>query len=135
MTRYLLASLAVGLLFIVLDVLINVNPLARRLNRALEPVARKTMNPLPAILIDLCYGFLIAGLYWLLHAAMPGPTLIARALSFGLMLWLLRVVMAALSQWVMFDLPAASPLYYIGAGLFEMLAIALACALILAPLG
>lgn len=133
MTRYVLASLGMGILFVLLDVLLNANPLAQRVHRAYEPIARKTLNPLPAVLIDIAYGFVIAGLYLSLRQALPGAGWPAKAASFAAMLWILRVVMAALSHWVMFDVPASAHLYDLAAGLAEMLAIAALCAAVLGP--
>ena len=133
MTRYIIASVGAGILFVLLDALLNVNPLAQRLHRAYEPLARKTMNPLPAVAIDLAYGFVIAGLYLLLRQALPGAGWPAKAVSFAAMLWVLRVVMATVSHWVMFDVPARSHLYDLAAGLIEMLAIAALCAAVLGP--
>jgi hypothetical protein len=128
MTTYVLASVGVGVLLVVLDALLNVNPLAQRIHSAYEPIARKTMNPVPAVVIDVAYGFLVAGLYLLLREALPGTTWLVKAASFAAILWLLRVVMAAASHWVMFDVPARVHLYDLAAGLVEMLAIAALCA-------
>jgi len=133
MTRYLLASLASGILFVGMDVLINANPLAQRLHQGYAAIARKSMNPIPATLIDLAYGFIIAGLYLLLRPALPGSTVLAKAVSFALILWVLRVVMTAVTHWVMFDLPGSAHMHDIAAGFLEMLVISAACALILGP--
>jgi hypothetical protein len=45
------------------------------------------------------------------------------AVSFGALAWFFRVLMNALSQWVMFELPVTTHLYAIAAGLLEMLAL------------
>lgn len=131
MTKYVLVSLGVGVLFVVLDGLLNVNPLARRVHAAYEPIARKTLNPLLATAIDMAYGFVIAGLYLLLRDSLPGAGWAAKAASYAAILWILRVVMATLSHWVMFDVPARSHSYDLAAGLLEMLAIAALCAAVL----
>jgi hypothetical protein len=44
MIRYLIVSIASGLLFGTMDSLINANPLAQRLFAAFKPVARTTVN-------------------------------------------------------------------------------------------
>jgi len=58
-----------------------------------------------------------------------------RAVWFAILLWILRVVMIALGHWVMFDVPASWHLYDVLAGLIEMLAIAMFCAVTLRPVG
>jgi hypothetical protein len=131
MTMYVLASLGTGVLFVVLDVLLNANPLAQRVHSGYEPIARKELNPLPAVAVDMAYGFIIAGLYMLLSQALPGAGWLAKTASFAAVLWFLRVVMAALSHWVMFDVPAVAHLYDLVAGLVEMLAVAAFCASVL----
>lgn len=133
MTEYVLVSLGVGVLFVVLDGLLNMNPLAQRVHAAYEPIARKTLDPVPATAIDMAYGFVVAGLYLLLHESLPGAGWAAKAASYAVILWVLRVVMGVLSHWVMFDVPARSHLYDIAAGLLEMLAIAALCAAVLGP--
>jgi hypothetical protein len=133
MARYVLASLVAGVLFVLLDAFININPLAQRVHEAFSPIARKSMNVAPAIAIDLAYGFVIAGLYLLLYHALPGPTALVKAVSLAIIIWLLRVVMGALGHWVMFEVPASTHLYDMAAGLIEMLVISLSCALILRP--
>lgn len=133
MTTYVLVSLGVGVLFVVLDGLLNVNPVARRVHAAYEPIARKALNPLAATAIDLAYGFVIAGLYLLLRESLPGAGWVAKAASYAVILWVLRVVMAVLSHWVMFEVPVRSHLYDLAAGLLEMVAIAMLCAAVLGP--
>ena len=135
MTRYVFASLGAGVLFLLLDGFLNVNPLAQRVHRAYGAIARKSMNLALAVAIDIAYGFIIAGLYLLLYQALPGTPGLVRTLSFAIILWILRDVMAALGHWVMFDVPASSHLYDIVAGLIEMLAISLFCAATLRPVG
>jgi hypothetical protein len=83
------------------------------------------------VAIDMAYGFFIAGLYLLLRQALPGASWIAKGAAFAAMLWVLRVVMAALSHWVMFDVPPRSHLYDLASGLVEMVAVAALCAAVL----
>jgi hypothetical protein len=135
MTRYILVSLGSGLLFVLLDGILNANPIAQRLHRPYGPIARKSMNLVLAVTIDMGYGFIIAGLYLLLYRALPGGPGLIRAVWFAILLWILRVVMSALGHWVMFDVPASSHLYDVLAGLIEMLAIAIFCAVTLRPVG
>ncbi|PWB53354.1 MAG: hypothetical protein C3F13_09425 [Anaerolineales bacterium] len=60
---YLIVSLISGILFGVMDALINANPLAQRLYQAYQPIAKQTQNPMRSMLIDLVYGFAMAGIF------------------------------------------------------------------------
>ncbi|OGO30211.1 MAG: hypothetical protein A2Z16_02980 [Chloroflexi bacterium RBG_16_54_18] len=133
MLRYILVSLGSGLLFGVLDALLNANPLAVRLFSVYKPIARNSVNPLAGILIDIAYGFIMAGIFLLLYESLPGPTGIVKGLSFGLLAWFFRVVMQAASSWVMFEVPLQTAAYSLIAGLLEMLLIGLLYGLTLKP--
>jgi hypothetical protein len=60
MVRYILASLAAGILFMTLDGLIHANPLARRLYEVFRPLVRSSINVSAGVAIDLMYGFAMA---------------------------------------------------------------------------
>lgn len=66
MARYIVVSIASGVLLGVLDGLLNANPLAQRLNEVYAPTARTEVNFVAGILIDLAYGFVMAGVFLLL---------------------------------------------------------------------
>ena len=135
MTTYLIISLISGVLFAVLDGLINANPLAVKLFRVYLLIARTRVNMLAGIIIDLLYGFLLAGLFLLLYPSLPGESGLLKGLSFGLIAWLLRVLMAALGEWMMFSIPLETLVYKVLAGLGEMLVIAILYGLTLHPAG
>ena len=121
MIRYFIVSIAGGILFGVLDGVINANPLAQRLYRVYQPIARPSIDPVAGILIDLVYGFVMAGVFLLLYTSLPGETGPVKGLSFALLVWFFRVVMYVASQWVMFNVPGEALLYSLVAGLGEML--------------
>lgn len=121
MIRYIIVSVVAGILFGFLDGVINANPLAQRLYAIYKPIARTSLNPAAGIVIDLVYGFVMAGVFLLLYHSLPGATGLIKGASFGLLMWFFRVVMSAASQWVMFNVPAQALLYSLGAGLGEML--------------
>lgn len=121
MITYLIVGTASGILFGILDAALNANPLARRLFEVYRHIARTSLNPLAGILIDLVYGFVMAGVFLLLYHSLPGATGLVKGLSFAALAWFFRVVMSAASQWVMFKVPAKTLLYSLAAGLVEML--------------
>ncbi len=122
MTRFLLVGGGAGLLFAVLDGLINANPLAQRLYAVFKPIARSSVNAPAGLVIDLAWGYAMAGIYLLLAGSLPGDPLV-KGLCFGLVAWFFRVAMGAAGQWVAFDIPAAALVYTVVAGLVEMLAL------------
>ncbi|MFC2079396.1 hypothetical protein ACFLSZ_05410 [Candidatus Bipolaricaulota bacterium] len=119
--RYILVSVGSGVLFGLMDGFINANPLARRLYKVFEPIARKSINIPAGFAIDLVYGFALAGGFLLLRASLPGESGVLKGLIFGGLVWFARVVMQVASQWMMFAVPAKALLYTLATGLFEML--------------
>ena len=123
MWNYLWVSVVTGVLFGILDGLINANPVARRLYEAFEPIARDSLNAVAGLLIDLLYGFALAGLFLLLYRSLPGDPGWLKGLSLGAIVWFFRVLMSVASQWMMFRVPLATLGYTLLAGLAEMLII------------
>jgi uncharacterized membrane protein YagU involved in acid resistance len=119
----ILVGLLSGLLFAVLDMLINANPLARRLNALILPIARQKVNPAVGLAIDVVFGIVMAVLYVQLRPGLAGASGLARGLCYGSLAWFFRVVMAAASQWVMFPVSWRLTAYNLGTGLLEMLAL------------
>lgn len=133
MVGYLIGSVAGGLLFGLLDGLINANPLAVRLYAVFKPVARTSVNVPAGMIIDLVYGFILAGLFLVLYPSLPGQAGWVKGLTYGLLVWFFRVVMGAVSQWMMYTVPVETLLYLLGAGLAEMLVLGLLLGLIVHP--
>lgn len=132
-TRYIIVSIISGILFGVIDGLINANPLAVRLYAVYRPIARKSINLPAGILIDLFYGFVMAGVFLVLYPSLPGELGIVKGVGFALMVWFFRVVMSAASQWMIYIIPARCLLYTTFAGLGEMLALGVLYGLTLRP--
>ena len=97
MLRYVVVSLASGILFGALDAVINANPLAQRLYEVYRPIARASVNAPAGVAIDLVYGFVLAGIFLLLYASLPGGAGWRKGISFGLLAWFFRVVMSVAS--------------------------------------
>lgn len=133
MIRYIIVSVVSGILFGILDGVIHANPLAQRLYEVYKPIARTSLNPLAGIVIDLIYGFVMAGVFLLLYKSLPGETGLVKGVSFAFLVWFFRTVMYAASQWVMFNVPVETLLYSLIAGLGEMLILGVLYGLTLNP--
>lgn len=133
MVGYVIGSIAGGLLFGLMDGLINANPLAVRLYAVFKPIARTTINAPAGLVVDLVYGFILAGLFLVLYPSLPGPTGWVKGLTYGLLVWFFRVVMGVISQWMMYTLPVDALLYTLAAGLLEMLVLGLLFGLVVRP--
>ena len=133
MIRYIIASVGSGILFAMMDGLVNANPLAQRLYRVFEPIARKSINIPAGFAIDIIYGFAMAGIFLLLRESLPGQSGIIKGLVFGLLVWFFRVAMQVGTQWMMFSIPPSTLLYTLAFGLAEMLVLGLLYGLTLKP--
>ena len=122
MAKYAIVSVVSGILFGVLDGLINANPMAQRLYDVYKPIAKISINPVAGIAIDLVYGFVMAG-----------EAGIVKGISFALVVWFFRVVMYVVTQWMMFNVPVETLLYTLIAGLGEMLILGILYGLALKP--
>jgi hypothetical protein len=133
LTAYIVVSIISGILFGVLDGFIHANPLAVKLFEVYKPIARTSVNFVAGILIDLAYGFILAGLFLLFYTSLPGELGIVKGICFALIVWFLRVVMSAASQWMMFTIPWKTALYELGSGLGEMLILGILYGITLRP--
>ena len=134
MTTYVIVSIIGGILFGILDGLINANPVAQRLYDVYKPIAKTSLNFIAGIAIDLAYGFIMAAVFLLLYTSLPGETDMVKGLSFAILVWFFRVVMSVASTWIMYTVPARTLLYNLFAGLTEMLALGILYGLTLRPL-
>ena len=131
MIRYVLASIVTGVLFGAMDGIIHGNPLAKRLYAIYEPILKQSISIVPGIIIDLAYGFAIAGVFLLLKKSLPGQSWFLKGLSLSLIIWFFRVVMYVATQWMMFTIPIETLLYILATGLLEMIVLGLICSLML----
>ena len=122
MIKFLLKSLLVGVIFGILDGLMHANPIAENLYDIYEPISRDSINVTAGIIIDIVYGFILCGVFLLSYKSFPGVG-IAKGCGYGVLMWIFRVMMYAITQWMMFIIPVETILYMILAGLFEMLII------------
>lgn len=123
MLNFVLVSLGAGVLFGAMDAVINANPLAQKLYAVYAPVAKTEVNAAAGIAIDLAYGVVIAGIFWLIASALPGQTGLAKGLALGLGIWFFRVVMSVASTWMTQNVPPALLGYQLATGFAEMLVV------------
>jgi len=133
MAAYVLTSIVSGILFGIMDGVINANPLAQRVYAVYKPIAKTSLNIIAGVMIDLVYGFVMAGVFLLLYESLPGQAGIVKGIGFAVLVWFFRVVMGAASQWMMFIVPVRTLLYTAAAGLGEMLVLGILYGLVLQP--
>ncbi len=133
MISYVIVSFVSGILFGVLDSLINANPLARRLYEVYKPIAKTSINVPIGVIIDLVYGFVMAGIFLLLYTSLPGEIGLVKGISFAFLAWFFRIVMSVASNWMMFKVPVATLLYTLLTGLGEMLILGIIYGFFLKP--
>jgi hypothetical protein len=133
MIAYIIISVISGIVFGFLDGASNANPLAQRLYEVYRPIAKTSINPLKGIVIDLVYGFVMAGVFLLLYNSLPGESGLIKGVSFAVLVWFFRVVMHVASQWVMFIIPVQTLFYSLVVGLGEMLILGVLYGLTLKP--
>jgi hypothetical protein len=131
MKRFIITAIATGLLFGIMDGLLNGNPFALKLMECYKPIAKNTINIPAGLLIDLFYGFMISGIFILILPVLPTNNGIIKGLSYGLGMWFFRVLMAVVSNWMMFNIPVETLLYLLFAGLLEMIILGIFNGLIL----
>ena len=81
------------------------------------------------LVFELINGFLLALIYAVIHTGVPGWGWI-KGVSYGLIVWALRVVMWAFSTFMMTDLAPATIGITVGTGLIECLILGVAIALV-----
>ncbi len=133
MVTFIVVSVVGGVLFGVLDGLINANPLAISLYEVYKPIARTSLNIAAGVVTDLIYGFVMAGVFLILYSSLPGSSGLIKGISFAVLVWFFRVVMSAASQWTMFNVPENTLLYMLVTGLAEMLILGALYGLTLKP--
>jgi hypothetical protein len=133
MIRYLIVSLINGIVFGILDGLINANPFAQKMFQIYKPIAKTSINAPVGILIDLLYGFIMGFIFLILYSALPGNSGLIKGISFALIIWFFRIMMSVVSSWMMFNVPINTLLYTAATGLIEMLIIGIIYGVFLKP--
>jgi len=133
MTTNIIVSIVSGILFGIMDGLINANPIANNLYKVYKAIAKTSVNFVAGMIIDLAYGFILAAVFLLLYPSLPGEAGVLKGISFALMVWFFRVVMSVASQWMMYKVPVKALLYTLLTGLGEMLILGILYGLALQP--
>jgi hypothetical protein len=131
--RFITISIISGFLFGMMDGFVNANPLAMRLFQVFKPIAKESINIPAGVAIDLVYGFVMTGIFLILYKSLPGSSGLAKGTSYGLLVWFFRVVMYAVTNWMMFNVSSTTLSYMLVAGLGEMLVLGLFYGLTLKP--
>ncbi len=84
-------------------------------------------------MIDIVYGFVMAGVFLVLYRSLPGEAGLIKGISFALLVWFFRVVMSVASGWMMFNVTIGALLYTLVTGLGEMLILGILYGLTLKP--
>jgi hypothetical protein len=111
MVTYIIVSIISGILFGIMDGLINANPIANNLYKVYKELAKTSINFVAGMIIDLAYGFILAAIFLLLYPSLPGEAGVLKGISFAVMVWFFRVVMSVASQWMMFTVPVKALFY------------------------
>jgi len=134
-TRYIIVSIVGGILLAAMDGVINANPLARILYEVYRPIARASVDVVAGVMIDLVYGFVMAGTFLLVYKSLPDQRGLMKGIAFAIIVWFFRVVMYVATQWMTLEIPSSTLTYSLVTGLGEMLVIGTVYGLTLRPLG
>jgi hypothetical protein len=130
--RLVFAGIAASILFLILDAALGMlgGWIGARLFGLPSTQPEGIESKMAAGLVfELVNGFLLAAIYALFYRCLPGAGWV-KGLSYGLLVWGLRVVMWAFSTYMMTDMSPVAISITVGTGLVEMLVICTAIALL-----
>ena len=130
--RLLVAGIAASVLFLVLDMVLGtaggfIGAKVFGLPFEQPPGIEAKMRI--GLIFELINGFMLAVIYAVIHPSLPGQGW-KRGISYGLLVWGLRVVMWAFSTYMMFDVPTISIAITVATGLIEVLILSIVVATI-----
>ena len=134
MTRFIIISLIGGILFAVLDGLINGNPFARELMECYKPIAKPSINIPAGIAIDIFYGFVMCWIFLLIYNSLPSENPLIKGIVYGLVIWFFRVIMSVFTIFMTQQVPAKTLIYILVSGLVEVVLIGMFYGLTIKPL-
>ena len=134
MARFIIISLIGGILFAVLDGVINGNPLAQKLMECYKPIAKPSINIPAGIAIDIFYGFVMCGIFLLIYNSLPSENPLIKGIIYGLIIWFFRVIMSVLTIYMTQQVPAKTLIYILLTGLVEVLILGIFYGLTIKPI-
>lgn len=134
MVRFIVISILGGILFALLDGLINANPIAQKLMEFYRPIAKSLINVSAGVAIDLFYGFVMCGIFLLIYNSLPSGNPLIKGIVYGFIIWFFRVLMSVFSTYMTQQVPIKTLVYILLAGLVEVLIIGIFYGLTIKPL-
>jgi len=134
MIRFIIISIFGGIIFAILDGIINANPLAQKFMESYTPIAKASINMPVGILIDLFYGFMMCGIFLLLYNSLPSGNPVIKGLIYGLIIWFFRVLMSVLTTYMTLQIPVKTLVYILLTGLLEVIIIGIFYGLTIKPI-
>lgn len=127
--RLLVASLVIGILFIIFDMLtaVSTNPIFSSYSGL--PIWKTPPNILAGLIFDLINGFILVAVYTIIYNGIPGLGW-EKGLSYGMIVGLFRVVMVSFSTIVMYNIPLAMVITNLITGYIEVILLCIILAVI-----
>ena len=119
--RYAMIGWICGILYWILDGVINWNPYAQKFYQVYKSNMKIALNLPKSFFIYLVYGYAMAGIFILLYKSLPGEIGIVKGLSFAGIAWFFRGFIAIMSQWMMYNVPFKTLAYVAISGICEAL--------------
>jgi len=130
--RLVLAGVVAAVLFLVLDMVFGVTGgwiVAQISGRPIRQPAGIEAKMALGLVFELINGFLLVAIYAVIHPCLPGRGW-AKGISYGLLVWALRVVMWAFSTYMMTDMSPLLIVVTVVTGLIEVLVLGVVIATI-----
>lgn len=131
--RILWAGIVVGVVFVILDAVLNANPLGAQALEFYAPIAREGVLIPVGIVSDIVSGFLIVLFFALFYNSLPSSSGIVKGIIFGLIVGYLKVIMNVAASFSMFQMPLTAALYTLGAGILEITVLGFLAGLLYQP--
>jgi hypothetical protein len=126
--RFILTGIVASILFLLLDAVFGVvGGIVGEQVFGIPSSAPDESKMGLGLLFELINGFMLAGIYALIHTSLPGDGW-RKGLSYGLIVWGLRVLMWAFSTYMMTDMAPILISITVFTGLLEILVICVAIA-------
>lgn len=134
MIRFIIISILSGIIFAILDGIINANPIAQKLMESYNPIAKTSINVPLGILIDLFYGFVMCAVFLLIYNVLPSDNMVIKGIMYGLIIWFFRVLMSVLTTYMTLQIPVKTLVYILLTGLIEVIIIGIFYGLTIKPI-